>query len=241
MIGVKSARLIDDRTVDLDLATSLQSQVNYRLTVSDMRTEEGENFTDNASFIMAGGVPDLTGINILSATRIELSFNVDLDKSFAEDRFNYRVRGTDGDIAVGRATLKNARTVELMLDASLQSQQEYMVTVTDVRTVADIEFTDTRSFVYGAGDLLFTAALFGIREVPAVVSSASGTGTFVLTATGLRYDITVKGLTGSMRVLREWRVESSSRLPSTAESVPRERGKDLLPRSAILFSTVTST
>lgn len=198
MIGVTNAQLIDDRTVDLQLTTSLQSQVNYRLTITDMRTESGENFTDNASFIMEAGVPDLLSINALSSTRIELHFNVDLDESIAEDRFAYRVRGPDGDIAVGRATLVDDRRVELTLDSSLQSQQEYDVTVTDLITSADLEFTDTRSFVYGAADKNFTATLLGIREVPPVVTAASGTGSFVLTSTGLRYDITLRNISGSL-------------------------------------------
>lgn len=197
MIGVTSARLIDDRTVDLQLATSLQSQVNYRLTVTDMRTEGGDNFTDNASFIMAVGVPDLTSINALSATRIELNFNVDLDESVVEDRLSYRVRGQDGDVVVGRATLVDDQRVELMLDSTLQNQQEYTVTVTDLNTIDGVQFSDTRTVVYGGADANFKATLLGIREVPAVVSNASGTGTFVLTATGLRYDITLKALTGS--------------------------------------------
>ena len=171
MIGVASAQLMDDRTVDLELASSLQSQVNYRLSVIDMRTESGENFTDNASFIMEAGVPDLVSITALSSTRIELHFNVDLDESIAEDRFAYRVRGPDGDIAIGRATFVDNRRVELTLDSSLQSQQEYDVTVTDLMTTADLEFTDMRSFVYGAADRNFTATLLGIREVPPIVTS----------------------------------------------------------------------
>jgi hypothetical protein len=198
MIGVKSARLIDDHTVDLQLVTSLQSQVNYRLTITDMRTESGENFTDNASFIMAAGVPDLLSINVLSSARIELNFNVDLDESIAEDRYAYRVRGPDGDSIVGRATLTDDRRIELSLDTVLQNQQEYTVTATDLRTTDDVDFTDTRTFVYGAATTRFTTNILGIREVPAVVSPASGTGTFTLSSTGLQFDITVRNLSGSV-------------------------------------------
>ena len=98
---------------------------------------------------------------------------------------------------VGRATLVDDQRVELMLDSTLQNQQEYTVTVTDLNTIDGVQFSDTRTVVYGGADANFKATLLGIREVPAVVSNASGTGTFVLTATGLRYDITLKALTGS--------------------------------------------
>lgn len=198
MISVTTARLVDDSTVDLQLESSLQSQVNYRLTITDMRTEAGENFTDNASFFVAAGVPDLLSINALSSTRIELDFNVDLDEAVVEDRFSYRVRGPDGDIVVGRATLTDDRRVELSLDSALQSQQEYTVTATDLMTTDDVEFSDTKTFVYGAANMSFTASLLGIREVPAVVTLASGTGAFTLTSTGLQFDITLRNLSGSV-------------------------------------------
>ncbi len=50
-----------------------------------------------------------------------------------------------------------------------------------------------------SGQIFFTAKLQGSQEVPAVTTTASGTGTFLLTANGtqLVYNITVNGLTPS--------------------------------------------
>lgn len=55
-------------------------------------------------------------------------------------------------------------------------------------------------YTFSQNSIMFTAKIDGSQEVPAVTTTATGTGTFILSANGtqLTYNITVNGLSGSI-------------------------------------------
>ncbi len=65
-------------------------------------------------------------------------------------------------------------------------------------TIISIIFLYTLS--YSQSSIMFTAKMDGTQETPAVTTTATGTGTFVLNSSGtqLSYNITVNGLSGSI-------------------------------------------
>ncbi len=198
-IGIDRATIVNNRTVDLDLSSALTSQATYRLSVDTMRLTSGETFSDSQTFAWVQNVsPELVSVSASSSTRLRLTFNVPLNEARAEQSVRYRVTTGGSTVALDRALLINSNTVELTLNDTLETQREYTVEVFDMLDSAGVMFSDTGAFLYTAADLQFTASLSGIREVPPVVTSATGTGTFTLRADGLHYDITVRGLSGSL-------------------------------------------
>ncbi len=197
-VGVDSVTIIDDRTVDLRLNTALQSNATYILSVNDLLTEGNVEFDDSMSFVSGSlTVPDITDAMATSSTRVRLTFNVSLTESIAEERTRYRVTGQNGDVPITEATLIGSSTVELTLGDDLESQQQYTVSATNLRTQDGQTFSDTRTLLYGTTNVSFTSSLSGLQEVPPVVTTAAGTGSFTLTSTGLQYDITLRNMSGS--------------------------------------------
>jgi hypothetical protein len=111
---------------------------------------------------------------------------------------HYRVMGNGRDLAVTNAHLVSARVVDLTVGENMDNQRIYTVTATDLKTAGGILFSDTASTLYAGTDVRFTATLIGVKEVPPVSVSLSGTGTFTLTAGGLAYSLTLANMSGSV-------------------------------------------
>ncbi len=196
---INGVTIIDDRTVDLDLGTTLASQTSYRLSVEDLTDENGTVFSDDFTFTTSQPSNlSLQSVTTLSPTRLQLQFNGALDETSAENESNYRVRDVSGELGVGTATLTSSNTVELVLDGTLQNQQSYTVTVTGIEGVSGTTFTGTGGVVLGTSSVLFRSTLNGSKEVPSVSTSSTGSGSFTLTANGLQYDIMLSTISGSM-------------------------------------------
>lgn len=199
-VDVDTVVIVDDNTVDLNLESDIVSNVSYRVTVEDLETEDdNEEFTDEATFPSTGVTGDATiqSVTAVSATRLRVTFSEDVDEARAEDEIRYRLSGNDGDVDIGSVGLIDDNVVEIVLDESLVGQDLYTLTVTNLLNTDDESFTDDIAFVYGPSNLTFRTTLSGSQEVPAVSTSATGTGSFTLTATGLQYDITLRNLSGS--------------------------------------------
>lgn len=200
-VDVDAVTVVDDRTVDLDLEGDLATGVTYRVSVESMRPEGGDaddDFDDSATFtssVSANVV--IQSVTALSNTRLRVVFSGDLDEDRAEDAIRYRISGFDGDLDIDSVGLVDDNTVEIVLEDALVGQDLYTLTATNLLTSGDATFTDDIPFVYAPSNLSFTATLNGAQETPAVATTATGTGSFTLTASGLQYDITLRNLSGS--------------------------------------------
>lgn len=201
-VDIDSVTVVDDRTVDVNLESALTTGVTYRLSVEDMRPEDGDSsdeFSDTATF-SSSIAADVTiqSITPLSATRLRVTFSEDVDEDRAEDEIRYRLTGFDGDIDIDSVGMVDDNVVEIILDESLTGQDLYTLTVTNLLNVDDETFTDDIAFVYGPSSVTLSTTLNGSKEVPPNPSAATGTGGFTLTTSGLQYDITVRGISGSV-------------------------------------------
>ncbi len=198
-VTIDDVIIVDDRTVDLDIASTLASQNSYRLSVVDLTDENGDEFSDDITFNSTQvSSLSLQSVTTLSPTRLRLVFSGDLDEDIAEDESNYRVMDVSGELDVGTATLTSSNTVELALDDTLQNQQSYTVSVMDVEGVSGTTFTGTGGVVLGTSSVLLKTTLNGSSQVPSVSTSATGSGTFTLTSNGLQYDIQLSTISGSL-------------------------------------------
>jgi|GEM_PF-1679785 len=198
-IDIDSVTIVDVRTVELNLDAALVSSVTYRVSVDSMRTEDGEDFDDTATF-SSSIAADMTiqGVTALSATRLRVTFSEDLNEARAEDEIRYRLSGFDGDVNIGSVGLIDSNVVEIILGESLKSQDLYTITVTNLLNADSESFTDDFVFVYSPANISLSTILNGSSEVPSVSTSATGTGSFTLTSAGLQYDISLRSLSGSV-------------------------------------------
>lgn len=197
-VTIDAVMIVDSQTVDLDLSMMLAAQTSYRLSIADLTDTNGSAFSDD--FMFSTGVTSnlsLQSVTTLSATRLRLQFNNALNEVNAETESHYRVSDVSGNLSIGTATLTAPDTVELSLDTALQSQQSYTVTVTGLEGSTGMTFTGTGGVVFSTTNVLLNTTLNGAKEVPSVSTSATGTGSFTLTSSGLQYDITVRGMSGS--------------------------------------------
>jgi hypothetical protein len=202
-IDVDSVTVVDANTVDLNLESTIATGVTYRVSVEDMRCDADEDcdgdFDDSATF-SSSVATDVTiqSVSALSSTRIRVTFSEDVDEDRSEDEIRYRLSGSGGDLGIDSVGMTDDNVVEIVLDQPLQSQQLYTLNVTNLLNADDESFTDDITFVYGPSNVTFSSILNGVKEVPPNVSMATGTGTFTLTSNGLQYDLTLKGLSGSV-------------------------------------------
>ncbi len=91
------------------------------------------------------GAPMIVDIVATSATTVEVEFNVALDATVAEDAAIYTVMN-GSEIAVNSAELTGTDLVELTLASALDPDGEYTLTVTDAKTAAGEEFSDSADF-----------------------------------------------------------------------------------------------
>lgn len=198
-IDIDSVTVVNARSADVNLATDLVMGATYLLRVENMRETDQDEFSDSMTFSSSlTGDASLLTVSVVSSTRLRLTFSHDLDEDRAEDEIRYRVSGTDGDVGIASVGLVDDHVVEIILDDALVSQESYTATVTNVLTTGGVTFTDDASFVYAQSNVSFTSNLNGTNEVPLVVTTATGTGSFTLTSAGLQYDITLRNLSGSV-------------------------------------------
>ena len=197
-IAVQSAVVVDARTVDLTLSSGVRSQILYSVTAQDITTTTGTQFDDDATFIFNESTADLTSVTATSPTTLRLGFSTDLDSLTAQSVSHYRVTGNNRDLALSTARLTDNRTIELVLGESLESQRQYAIALTNLKTSGGMQFSDTGTLVYVGGNISLSASLIGAREVPPVSTSMSGTGAFTLRSGGLDYDISLKSTSGSV-------------------------------------------
>lgn len=199
-IGVTSATRVDARTVDLTLASDLGSSLNYQVYVVNMLSATNQTFSDNRSFTSLSEAYRITNVSVESATKVRVTFSTALNEPRAEQTVRYTL--TDGDddtIFITSANLMpNGITVELTLAEALMPQTSYRLFASDLQTTTAASFSDDVTFVYGTGGSVnLRSMLRGSHEVPIVPTAATGTGVFVLTSTGLEYDIQFQNLGSS--------------------------------------------
>lgn len=200
-LGIRTATRLDSRTVELALSSDLSANVSYRVHVANLQTTAGVFFSDSASFVFpAPTTGHIIDVAATSATRIRLIFDVDLDGSRAEQAGRFVVTDGNRTLSLRSANLlDDRRTVELTLADTLTNQRAYTVYAQELQTSAGVFFTDSATLLYDAGvGVNFAAMLTGIQEIPPRITTATGTGTFVLTSAGLQYDVTVQNLSGSI-------------------------------------------
>ncbi|MBI5794194.1 CHRD domain-containing protein [Candidatus Uhrbacteria bacterium] len=199
-VDVQSATAVSARIVDLQLRNSLAVNVAYNVSADNMMTTAGVFFSDTASVVLsAPNVGHITDVQAVTSTVLRVTFDADLDEVRAEQTIRYSV-SSDGHILPLRTArlLSDRHTVELSLTEAMTSQRSYAVNVHDMLTVDGTLISDSGAAIYQAGNVSFTSNLTGDQEVPTVVTTARGTGSFVLTADGLQYDVTVINLSGSL-------------------------------------------
>ena len=198
-IGIRHATLVNDHTVDLELTTALAAGTSYRVTGNNLLTSEGVIFSDNTTFTSLPASGHVTGVQAISATRIRVTFDTDLDVTRAQQVSRYTVTGGSHTLSLLSADLLvDRRTVDLSLADTLQTQRAYTVSVNEMVSAGGAIFSDSGIGIYDAGSVALTARLTGMQETPPVATTAMGTGSFVLTLSGLQYDITVQGLSSDI-------------------------------------------
>lgn len=200
-IVIRNAVLVSNRVVELETVEALASDKRYLVTATNLRTDDNDLFSDSATFVSLEVVvtPDIVTLTVPSDRRIVLTFNVDLDSARAEEEFRYQVSDIDSTVTVNQVIQLSDRSVELRLGTDLVVQGSYSVQVTGLRTTLDnVIFSDSKAFIYNHSAVSFLATLNGTQEVPSLVSTSSGTGSFSLTETSLTYDITIRSLSGAI-------------------------------------------
>lgn len=200
-ILVERAVWNSDQSADLILNSSLVDDAQYELTARSMRAEQGFTFSDSFAFTADVAAPtegDLTSVDAESSTQLALSFNTALDAQVAEDVDRYVVDSSDDTMDVANAILTTETTIVLSLSRAMRTQERFAVSVSGLRTRGGDVFSDSGNFTYAPDTVSFDTVMDGTRENPPAVTTASGTGSFTLTADGLEYDIYIYGLSGAI-------------------------------------------
>lgn len=148
IVAIASASLLSSRTVELALSTDLDSATDYTVSVDGLVSTHGMSFSDSSSFTSLTLSAHLVDAVALSATRVRLHFDADLDRHRAQDRSLYSVVRVSGDssVAVSSATFVDSRTVDLNLSASLAVDTSYRVTANHLLTSSAQDFSGGATF-----------------------------------------------------------------------------------------------
>ncbi len=195
---VDSVTIINNRLVELQLGDSLDENVTYTLVATNIETMGGRIFTDSETFRLEDDVTgQISSVDVLTDTRLRVTFDVDLNETRAEEEQRYMVTGPNGTLDISTAIQRDARTVELTLQEEMEAQEIYTVEAIGMQTEGGVVFSSERDVVFTVeGNVSFDTELRGSSEVPPNASLASGSGTFTLSSNGLQYDITLYTLTG---------------------------------------------
>ncbi|NOS67661.1 MAG: CHRD domain-containing protein [Candidatus Peribacteraceae bacterium] len=204
-LDIRNAVHTGNRTVELELTNALAAGGSYRVSGQSLMTSGGVVFSDSMTFVFATtpGMGRLTKVEALSSTSVRLTFDTELDAIRAEQSSRYGVTDGSRSLLIRTANLtSDNRTVELDLIESMTSQRSYTVNVLSMLTAGGSLFSDSGTVVFDSGTAVnLRATLTGSQEIPAMITTATGSGTFVLSSNGLHYDIAVKGFgSGSMAI-----------------------------------------
>lgn len=198
-INVQTVTILNNRTIELLLATDITANITYRVTATHLLTKYGTDFTESATVVLAAAqTGHITTVTPVTANRINVSFDVDLDSLRAEESSRYGLTDSTHALHILSSQILTNRMVELSLGEALQTQQSYTLDVRGMQATSGVIFSDSAAFVYAAGTTNFHANMTGGQEVPSVSTTASGTGSLVLMNDGLHYDITVRNMSGSI-------------------------------------------
>lgn len=218
--------VINNRIVDIAIQGMLSLNATYRLDVNNMRTAANVEFSDSSFFTSENVLlPMIDQITPVHASRVQMTFNTDIDDAFAEDAYRYRIVGIEGDVTIASVFMVNENTVELILDQNLISQVSYSGSVLGMHTVGGQTFSDQQVFTYENDPLSMDAALRGENEVPPVSTSATGEGAFTLSENELMYDIIVYGMSSTEVTAAHFHLGEEGEEGASVESI--ELGNDL--------------
>ncbi len=167
-VAVAVATTAGSRTVDLTLASNLNSNTTYRVSATEVRTSAGITFSASKTFTINEFAPVILNANPLSATRVRLSFNTDIDSSTANDSFRFSVRetgNTSAMVGVQSAMIVDARTIDLNLSSGVRNGVSYNLTANTLLTTSGVTFSDDTTFRFDESAANITT-----------VSSVSSTG-----------------------------------------------------------------
>ncbi|OIO53247.1 hypothetical protein AUJ46_05215 [Candidatus Peregrinibacteria bacterium CG1_02_54_53] len=198
-INVQTVTIFNNRTIEFLLATDITANITYRVTATHLLTRTGTDFTESATVVLAAAqTGHITTVTPVTANRISVSFDVDLDSLRAEDSSRYGLTDSTHALSIVSSQILTNRMVELSLNEAMQTQRSYALDVRGMQAASGVIFSDDTSFVYAAGTVNFHSNMTGGQEVPSVSTAASGTGSFLLMNDGLHYDITVRNMSGSI-------------------------------------------
>ncbi len=199
-ITTSTATMINNRTVDLALSDDLVTNTQYTLSVLDLMTSGGADFSDTQTFTVAASAGRVVSFAPVTGVRARVTFDTAVDSTRAAETSRYSVSDGSHTLPILQAQPITGTIVELVFGESLQTQRAYTVNVNGMVTTQGAVFNGSGSFVYSSGTgstINFIATLDGAHEVPSVTTAATGTGTFMLQSDGLHYDVTVRGMTGT--------------------------------------------
>ena len=201
MVDIRNATLVDSRTVDLELASALAIGGSYRVSGVNLLTSGGVTFSDTITFVFAASSSArISTVTAPTSTTIRITFDTDVDGIRAEQSSHYVVSNGSRSIQIRTANLNaDNRTVDLDLIEAMSTQYSYTVSVVSMLTTSGASFSDTKTVVFDSGVAVnLRATITGTQEIPIVITTSRGSGSFVLTASGLHYDIAVQGMSGAI-------------------------------------------
>lgn len=150
-IGIVDATVINTRTIELLLASDLNSGTSYRLHVTSMRTENGAVFNNSKAFVFTPGENEnatLEDVVPITSTKVRLIFTANLNESRAEDESHYSMThvNTSGTVSIDTATLVSSRTVDIVLATDLATNASYRISASNLITDTGLVFSDSAVF-----------------------------------------------------------------------------------------------
>ena len=168
-IDVDSVTVMNTRTVELVLETSMSANVTYRVHVDNMLTERGRVFDDFQSFVfeVAQAEPFIDSVTVQSSGVLRVRFSEDVLRTRADDSFRYTLAVSPGGAttSIESVNIINDRTVDLLLDTTLESDTNYRLYVNSMLTEDMEEFDDDYAFVSS------TVTLPMIEEVQKMITA----------------------------------------------------------------------
>ncbi len=200
-VDIRNATLVDSRTVDLELASALVIGGSYRVSGASLLTSGGVTFSDTITFVFAASSSArISTVTAPTSTTIRIVFDSDVDSIRAEQTSHYSISDGSRSIQIRTANLNSdKRTVDLDLIEAMTTQHSYTVSVLSMLTTSGASFSDTKTVVFDSGvSVNLRTTITGTQELPIVITTARGSGSFLLTANGLHYDIAVTGMSGAI-------------------------------------------
>lgn len=117
----------------------------------------------------ASSMPTVKTAMAISATVVELTFNVSLDETAAKDKSHYTVTGSP-EIPVDSVSMTSKDTVEVTLASAMDAGHTYTATVVDMLTTDGKKFSDSTTFTG------YTSLVLGNGSLEATLSAKNPVG-----------------------------------------------------------------